>query len=301
MTLPGSPPAARNRSVSAAAPGAARASSGAAKITPLPRRSGQRLELGKPHRLVADQFRLETAGADLARDDGGVGLLRSDHDRAQRRVLQATGERDLALLARRETLGRHALGPALLVELARGLHEALPVDAAVVDEPHPLVAIEREQAIRHGARLQVRARDDAEYPRPDPLVGEARVGGRRRDQQDAVLGVDPRGGKARAGAGVTDHEHDTLADQLVRDRRPGLRVALVVDDHRPEFLAADAAAALTSATAASTPARISEPIGAKLPDIGPAMPTSTAAVAGEAASVGTRRARIRNGFIKEKP
>ena len=108
---------------------------------------------------------------------------------------------------------------------------------------------------------------------PQAALGDLRVGGRRRDHQHAVVGVDFRGGNGHAGVEVADDELDAVADELVGDRDALLGIGDVVAlfDRRSCWPRMPPAA-LKSATACATPLVNCAPNEALGPVIGPATP-----------------------------
>jgi hypothetical protein len=87
-----------------------------------------------------------------------------------------------------------------------------------------------QEIARHSA-LDVVAAADTEHGR-EALFGELRVGGERRDHQDASFGIDPRGRNRRDRAVMPDHQGDACFDQPCRGRDRLIGIARVVDhDH----------------------------------------------------------------------
>ena len=76
---------------------------------------------------------------------------------------------------------------------------------------------------------------------PQAALGDLRIGGRRRDHENAVIRIDFRGRNRDAGVEVTDHEFDAVADELVGDRNALLGIGDVVALFDFDFLAEDAA------------------------------------------------------------
>ena len=76
---------------------------------------------------------------------------------------------------------------------------------------------------------------------PQAALGDLRVGGGRRDHQDAVLLIDFRGRDGDARVEVADDELDAVADELVGDRDALLGIGDVVADLERDLLAEDAA------------------------------------------------------------
>ncbi len=92
---------------------------------------------------------------------------------------------------------------------------------------------------RHSALLVV-APADAENV-PQAALGDARIGGRRRDLQDAVVLQNLGGGHGDAGIEVADDEFHAVGREFVGDRHAFLRIAAVVADAELDLLAEDAA------------------------------------------------------------
>ena len=76
---------------------------------------------------------------------------------------------------------------------------------------------------------------------PQAAIGDFRIGRRRRDEQDAVVGIDFGGGDGHAGVEVADHEFDAVADEFIGDRNALLGIGNVVALFDFDFLAENAA------------------------------------------------------------
>ena len=76
---------------------------------------------------------------------------------------------------------------------------------------------------------------------PHAALGDLRIGGGRRDRQDAVLLIDLGGRDGDAGIEVADDELHAVADELVGDRNAFLGIGAVVADATRDLLAEDAA------------------------------------------------------------
>ena len=107
---------------------------------------------------------------------------------------------------------------------------------------------------------------------PQAALGELRVGRRRRDVDDAVVGIDFRRRDRDARVEVTNHELDAVADELVGDRDALLRIGDVVADLELDLLAIDAAGCVDVGGSRSAPFCNCAPNAAFGPVIGPATP-----------------------------
>ena len=108
---------------------------------------------------------------------------------------------------------------------------------------------------------------------PHVALGDLRVGGGRRDLQDAVLLIDVGGRHGDAGIEVADDELHAVAGELVGDRDALLRIGRVVADSETViFWPRMPPAALISSMACSAPFLSCAPKAAFGPVIGPATP-----------------------------
>ncbi len=155
-------------------------------------------------------------------------------------VLELGDERGEILLAGADAFVDH-LGDAEIVHrLLRLVGETLAVRRLVVDDGDLLILQMLGDVLAGDGALLIVATAGAEHV-PQLALGYQRVGGRRRDHQDAVVDVDLGCRQGDAGIEVADDEVDAIAKEIVGDRDALTWIGSVVADGQFDLLAIDAA------------------------------------------------------------
>ncbi|ABA48763.1 hypothetical protein BURPS1710b_0164 [Burkholderia pseudomallei 1710b] len=191
------------------------------------------------HHLAAHQRRRDAERLHLLGHRRGLRIRAAVVDEVRLRRLELRQDRlevD-SLVVREFTIDdRRARRLRRLLEL---VGKALAVSGAIVDDRDLLHA---EILHRERARDRALLRVGRHHPE-GRLVALRRVLGRRRhrDLRDARVRVDARSRNRRARVEVAEHALDAVVDELLRDRRAGARVGLIVlrVEHELHRLAAD--------------------------------------------------------------
>ena len=139
-----------------------------------------------------------------------------------------------------DALVEHFLHAALVHGLAGFVGKALTIGGLVMHDGDLLALHVLEDIGRRHRALLVVAAAGAEHV-PHAALGHARIGGGRRDREDAVFLIDFGRRHGDAGIEVTDHELHALGRELVGDRHALFGIADVVADRGGDLLALDAA------------------------------------------------------------
>ena len=193
--------------------------------------AGDRGELVRHDAVARHEGRLQALVGQLAHDQAGFRVQAAVVDDRNAGFLHLGDQRREVLVADIDAF-IHGFGDAGRVERLLGfVGEALAVRGLVMDDRDlGVLEVGGEIAAGHCALLVV-ASAGAERV-PQAALGELRVGCRRRDDENAVLGIDVRRRDGDARVEVADHELDAVSDELVGDRDALLRIGDVVADRR---------------------------------------------------------------------
>ena len=169
-----------------------------------------------------------------------LGLQTAPHHVVGAGFLDLGDDRRIVLLSGVDAFVQHILDAELVHVVARGVRQALAVGRLVVDDGD-LLALELVAGqFRPQHALLVVTAAGAERV-PQLAVGDLRIGGCRRDEQDAVLRIDVGRGDRDARIKVADHELDAVADELVGDGNALLGIGYIVAGFERDLLAKNAA------------------------------------------------------------
>src|SRR6185437_14902261 len=155
------------------------------------------------------------------------GVEAAEINQISARLLDLRDQRRIIFFAGVDAFVEHFLNAGFVDRLLRFVGEALAVGRLVIDDGD-LLALEVLGDIPAGNQALLIVASAGAEDVPHVAFGDGRIGGRRRDLQNAVFLVDLGRRDGDAGIIVADDEFDAVGGELVGDRDALLRIGDII-------------------------------------------------------------------------